>query len=447
MIKKILSYGFIEGIAKGLNKLILLLLPFFLGTSDFGKVGLILSIETLLPFITLLGFERAILRFYSDRNKIENFDRTLNISVNIAHLLIFVLLIILYLFNIKELFGLKIIPDLVILLVLVYLQGINQLVLNKYRVKEEHRKYFKSRLFLQISKFLLVLVLVYYTKSYIGYLIGGIIVALLTNLLFRNKSETKKEQKFDNKTFNYLFLFSWPFIFHGIAVNLLGNADKFVLEKYLTLNDVGKYTFVYSLGSMMAFGFIGISVYLEPIIYKSDLKKREKLINDYILYGSIISLILFSIISVFSQYFLGYIYKKDYSTVAYLIPLIAISFIVYPYYLTANYRMIYEKKTKQIAILSILTCILNIGLNFILVPKYGLFASVLVTFISYFIQALVFTYISYNKKITRQITEVLMLGITFFIFIIYNMNYFVMIGVFLFYISYLLYIKKMQYDK
>ncbi|WP_419870097.1 oligosaccharide flippase family protein [Chryseobacterium sp. CT-SW4] len=446
MLKKILSYGFVEGIAKGLNKLILLLLPFFLNTTDFGKVGLILSIETLLPFITLLGFERAILRFYSEHDTFQSFDKTLANSINISHLLVLIGLGGLYLLNIKEVLGLKIFPDLVILLILVYLQGINQIVLNKFRVKENHRKYFKSRLFLQIGKFVLVLALVYYTKSYLGYLIGGIIVALITNLLFNVKSTKKSPQKFSSKTFNYLFLFSWPFIFHGMAVNLLGNADKFILERYLTLSDVGQYTFVYSLGSMMAFGFIGISVYLEPIIYKSDIKQREKLINDYILYGSVISVILFSIISIFSQYFLGFIYKKDYANVAYLIPLIAISFIVYPYYLTANYRMIYEKKTRQIAVLSILTCIFNIVLNFILIPKYHLFASVLVTYISYFIQALIFTYISYEKKMTRQMLEILILGILFFSFIIFKINYFIMILVFLFYIGYLFYIKKIQYD-
>ncbi|NGM67223.1 oligosaccharide flippase family protein [Sphingobacterium sp. SGR-19] len=425
MLKRILSYGFIEGVAKGLNKLILLLLPFILGTIDFGKVGLILSIETLLPFITLLGFERVILRFYSQHDEFKNFDRTINIAINIAHFLVLCFLIIAYIYGVRDIFGLYVFPDLFLLLILVYLQGTNLLVLNKLRVQGLHSKYFGARLFLQIGKFLLVFLLVYFTESYIGYLIGGILIAFITNIVFRVTGSTTITQKFDSVTFKNLFAFSWPFIFHGLATNLLGNGDKFIIEKYLTLFEVGQYTFVYSIGSMMVFGFVGISVYLEPLIYKATVEKKEKYLNDYLLYGTAISTILYFCINIFSHYLMDYFYSNSYRDVAYLIPLIAISFVVYPYYLTANYRMIYDKRTKRIAFLSILTCLLNIGLNFLLIPKFGLYASVLVTFISYVTQALLFTYISVGGRIERQVLEVVVISLSFYLCMFFNAHYLV----------------------
>lgn len=447
MLKKILSYGAVEGIAKGLNKLILLLLPFFLITEEFGKVGLIISIETLLPFFTILGFERVILRFYSEAHKYPHIDKTINVALNYSHFLVLILLGFSYLLGFRQFFGLELFPDLILLVILVYLQSLNMIVLNKFRVAEKHKDYFKSRLFLQVGKFLLVILLIYITKSYLGYLYGGIIIAVITNIIFRIQSAQTDRQKFDLPTFKYFFNFSWPFIFHGISLNLLGNADKFILENYLSLKEVGQYTFIYSIGSMMVFGFVGISIYLEPIIYKSDEKKREDYIQDYIFYGTLIFTVLFFITSLFSNYFVQYIYSSDFSSVSYLIPLIAISFVLYPYYLTANYRLIYDKKTKKIAIFSVLTCVLNIGLNFLLIPIYGLFASVFITYISYFIQALVFNFISNGSKFTRQSFEIIVIGVLFFILILYKISFYIITVILILFIGYIFYLKqRKRYD-
>lgn len=410
MLKKILSYGFVEGIAKGLNKLVLLLLPFFLDTVSFGKVGLLVSLETLLPIITLLGFERAILRFYSFKTDIKCFDKTINVSVNLSHLACLILLLVLYLTGVKSLFSLDIFPDLLLLLVLVYFQSNNLLILNRLRVNEEHKKYFKSRLVLQIGKFVFAIALVYLMESYLGYLVGGIITTFLVNIFYKVKSLKQEKETFEKSTFKYLFAFSWPFIFHGIAINLLGNADKFVLERYLSLAEVGQYTFVYSIGSMIVFGFVGISVYLEPLIYKADQVKKEKYLKDYLIYGNSIFLVFFFIILFVSHYVIDLFYATNYTEVAYLIPLIAVAFVLYPYYLVANYRMIYDKKTKLIAVFSILSCFLNIGLNILLIPIIGLYASVLVTFISYFVQALMFTLVA-TKKLTMDSIEISVLGL------------------------------------
>lgn len=441
MLKKILSYGFVEGIAKGLNKLVLLLLPFFLDTVSFGKVGLIISLETLLPIVTLLGFERAILRFYSFKADIKCFDKTINVSVNLSHLLCFIVLGLLYLFGIRSLFSLDIFPDLILLLVLVYFQSNNLLILSRLRVSEKHREYFKSRLILQVGKFLLIIGFIYLTKSYLGYLIGGIVITAIVNLTFKIKAIGQERQIFNKETFKYLFAFSWPFIFHGIAINLLGNADKFVLERYLSLAEVGQYTFVYSIGSMIVFGFIGISVYLEPLIYKADEIKKEKYIKDYLIYGNIIFLFFFFLIMFISHFVIDKFYTGSYLEVSYLIPLISLAFVLYPYYLTANYRMIYDKRTKLIAVLSIASCILNIGLNIVLVPRIGLYASVLVTFISYFVQAFLFTLMAV-KRFNIDLLEILIIGILFILFLGFRLDLFYFVILLLTYSAYLYLIKR-----
>lgn len=420
-----MSYGFVEGIAKGLNKLILLLLPFYLGTADFGKVGLIIGLETLLPFITLLGFERVILRFYSEQNNFKDFNKTINIAVNATHIFALAIFIILFFIGSKELFGLKVYPDIILIIILVYVQGKNSIILNKLRVSENHSKYFKTRLFLQIGKFLLILLLIFLFKSYIGYLVGGIIISLITNIIFREKDQNYKTEKFNKSTFNYFFLFSWPFIFHGLSMNLLGNADRFILQKFLSLNEVGLYTFAYSIGSMIVFAYIGVSVYMEPVIYKAKSSvSKEHLLSKFVFFAVSLGSIAYLAVAIASTYFISSIYPNYQSVVRY-IPLIALAHLLFPYYLTSNYRMIYEKRTMLIAMTSIITSIINITLNFWLIPIYGIFAAVLVTFISYFIQAAGFVFVSNSFKFTKELLEIAMLSVVIYSGVYFDIDYYI----------------------
>ena len=52
MLKKILSYGGLEAVAKGLNRSLFLILPLFLPISIYGKVGIIAAAELLLPMLS-----------------------------------------------------------------------------------------------------------------------------------------------------------------------------------------------------------------------------------------------------------------------------------------------------------------------------------------------------------------------------------------------------------
>lgn len=424
MLRKILSYGFVEAIAKGLNKLILLLLPFFLISEDFGKIGLIISIETLLPLITLLGFERVILRFYAYKDNYPNLDKTISKSILYTHLFVFSLFLLLGGIGVESFLGLAIKFDWLLIIILVYLQGVNSLVLNKLRVNESHVEYFKARLFLSIGKFVLIIAIVFFSKNYTSYLFGGILIAFLSNVIFKVNNVSINEI-YDKKTFKTIFLFSWPFIFHGISMNLLGNADKFIIDKFLTLNDVGLYTFAYSIGSMVVFAYIGVSIYLEPIIYKSknDIEKELLLKKfNFIALGS--GLISYFFICIASFYIIPIFYDDTYVSIVSFIPHIALAHLLFPYYLSANYRMVYDKKTLNIALASIISCLISIGLNFFFIPIYGLYAAVIVTILSYLLQALGFVFVSNKYRFTLELIEILMLSIILLIGVFYDIHFF-----------------------
>lgn len=423
MLKKIFSYGIVEGVTKGLNKLILLLIPIFISTEDFGKLGLIVSIETLIPLVSFLGFDRAIIRLYNEKVKFPGFLSSILKPIRLFHL-IFLLLTAFFIFiGFSNIFGIKLYPDILLLILLVYLQGLNLLYFNILRVEEKHNLYFKGRLLLQILKILFVLGLLVISKNYLAYLVGSILSALITNQIFKSKISRTENNSFNSKTLKSIFSFSWPFVFHGVALNLLGNVDKFIIERYMSLKAVGLYTFAYSIGSMISFAYIGISVYLEPIIYKEDdNEKRRILLDKFNFYALISGLLAYSILTILSIYVLPQIYGDSFNSVYGFIPMIALCYLIYPFYLSSNYRMIYSKNSKLIAIVSSISCLINISLNIWLVPIYGLYSAVLVTIISFIFQALGFILISNKFKYSSDFVKALILSCYLALSIAYNFN-------------------------
>lgn len=414
MIKKILSYGFVEGIAKGINKLTLLILPLILvSVVDYGKIGLLVSVEVMLPLLLMLGLERAVLRFYSKSNDFKNFSKTIFLTILSTHLLFGILLGLSYSMGYRAFFGLNVFPDLILMLIMVYFQSVNLVSLNMMRVDENHNQYFKSRLFMLISKFLLVILFIYIFKSFIGYLVGSIISAVLVWLFFSGKKQKwyYREENFNRGTFLTLFAFSWPFIFHGISANLIGNADKFILQGILSMKEVGIYTLAYSFGSMITFAYTGITIFIEPMIYKEeDDEKREILLNKFVFAGLIFGLVAYIILLLSSVFILPAFYKTDYSEGFRLIPMIAAAYLVIPFYFKANYILVYKKKSLTVAIISVVNALLNIGLNIILIPKYGFHAAVLTTVVCYAFQALIFVFVANNYKINKDFIYSLFLG-------------------------------------
>ena len=122
------------------------------------------------------------------------------------------------------------------------------------------------------------------------------------------------------------------------------------------------------------------------------------------------------------DYLLPVFYNQELSVGFYIIPLLSSAFLLQPFYLKANYTMIYEKRTITIAIISVLCCLFNIILNFIFIPKYGILAAVYLTFISNFLQYAIFVLIANEFRIKGDFIELVFLGICIWIVIYFMLN-------------------------
>ena len=222
----------------------------------------------------------------------------------------------------------------------------------------------------QILKFIIVIGLALLLKNNLSYLLGVFFALIITVLININEFKSLINFKFNSKTFKFLILFCWPFVFHTIANNLLGNVDRFIFEKYLTLEDVGIYTFGFSVASSLSFALKGANVYLEPQIYLKAQMIKLKNYGTISIFTLICGCFGFIMLNLFAEYVILEYFQK-YSSSLSIIPIIAIAHIFLPFYYSSNYSLVAEKKTFSVAKVSIISAIMNVAFILLFLQYMG----------------------------------------------------------------------------
>ena len=129
----------------------------------------------------------------------------------------------------------------------------------------------------------------------------------------------------------------------------------------------------------------GLAIALPKYFYKdittfSAIKMRNKLVFIYTLLALLVSFIVASLISLDRQY-IGFL---DESVIVFSV-FIWISIGIYLLGLTQLYSLylFYHRKTKHIAVVSFSCALLNVILNFLMIPDYGILGAAIATVISY----------------------------------------------------------------
>lgn len=386
MIKKLFSYASAEVVAKGLNWATIAVLPLIISTSEYGQVGLLVAIEGLLSMVLLVGQEKAVLRF---QNQVDYDVYGYTMKIAAFTFLIAVGGIVIAGCFADSLFGVKLFPDLFILLISIFFFNAIRLKMALARINDDTRVFWISRLTYQGAKFLAVVALSYLLGSATGYIYGCFLAAILASgLLFLPSKQISVPQlkafSFD-KNIKFLILFGWPFIFHALSGNILSYADRFFIEGYLNKTELGVYTFAYTIGSSLTFLFVAISAYFEPLVYKhaSDQTKYKKILRVY--YKALIGASCFY--AVFLIIFFNWYTKKflsaDFQEGIGILYIIIAAHLINPLYLIANFELTIYNATKLVAISTLIAGLINILFNILLIPRMGVAGAAYSTLISY----------------------------------------------------------------
>ena len=410
-LKKILQHSSIYLIGNlGIKLLGLILIPFYtnvqyLTSEDFGALSLL---EATLQLITgILGFaiSQGLTRWYWDK---KNKDKQKSMFFT-AFSFLFVISIfsISFLLSQSENISILIFNNLNYIFVLkltiitAVFKIINGLTLTLLKLQSKSFKYMIIQMSsLIISLFIIIYELVYLKKGleaiWSGFLVAeffifiSLVFFVIKNITFR----------FEFKILKGMLIYGYPLMLTSIAGIILLTTDRYMLNSTEGLVDTGKYSLGFKFANTLKV-LISTSLFsaITPYLMKKiNENKNQRYYSKIMTYTSFVfimgllglSLFSFEIINMFTN---SIIYIDSVG----IVTIISFSLLFELIRINSNIGLIIVKGTKIIGLLTLITGIINICLNYLLIPLWNIYGAAFATLFSQFL-FLIFTYILSQKK-------------------------------------------------
>ncbi len=239
----------------------------------------------------------------------------------------------------------------------------------------------KSIVFLAIS---IVITLMLKEKRYYGKAWGRLIVefGLFCYAIFYIFKISRV--RFNFRYIKYSMVFGIPIVFHLLSAYVLKSFDQVIINQLIGNRETGLYSFAYRIGMIQNIITMGALKAWQPIFYDKMNNRKypdiERLARKY----SILVYLLALVLVLFSREIVMLMADPEYYASLEVVPVVVISFVfLFLYTMYVNYCH-YYKKTYLIAIITVVAGGINIGLNYLLIPRFGYLAAAWTTLISYF---------------------------------------------------------------
>jgi O-antigen/teichoic acid export membrane protein len=400
-----------------------LLLPVYteyMSIDDFGVVNSMQTLSGILIIVITLALDRSLARIYYDyRTEKEKMDFLGTIFISLVFIGIIGTSVCFFSADLLA----KLFPKIpfypyyaysIVYTFLLLLTSFSQMIA---QVKQN------SVQFMFISLTLLVFtacsnltLIVKYNLGALGYVKGMVIGSILIIpfvLYYINKSI--------NYSFNSFYLkaaitFSIPLLPSLLSSWVLNMSDRVFINNYFTESDVGIYSLGYRLASIITFFGSALFMAYNPLFFdianRNELSETDKKARLYKINKGIILIIGILGLSLLSgsDIILKLFFKKEYLVSYNYISIFALSFIISAISGLLNVMAYQSKKTKLVALIIITCATLNVLLNYMLIPKFGVYFAAInslicttVNFILIFFLAKSSFYVEFNWKILSLI--------------------------------------------
>jgi O-antigen/teichoic acid export membrane protein len=170
--------------------------------------------------------------------------------------------------------------------------------------------------------------------------------------------------------------FGLPLVPHAFAGWLIGYADRYVLQIFRTSAEVGLYSLAYSIGMGMSVIAMAVNMAWVPTFY--DLASSEdgakKLPRLTTVYAGVITVFGVAFLLV-SHELTQLLATRAYWGAASIAPIVVAGYYVQAMYFVTSTPMFFMKRTRLLAITSCLAAAVNVVANFLLVPRWGMYAA------------------------------------------------------------------------
>ncbi|UCB56939.1 MAG: oligosaccharide flippase family protein [Candidatus Omnitrophota bacterium] len=182
--------------------------------------------------------------------------------------------------------------------------------------------------------------------------------------------------------------YSLPIIPHILSIYIYMYSDRLILQRFVPLSEIGIYSIADTFACILLIIVNATTTAYNFRFLRIGVEDRSKAQEER---RKFIEIWWFGIMVIFMGYLLlsNYVVKlmtqpSFYPSIA-LIPILAIAYIFRGLYCFGANNLFFLEKTKFIPVITITAAIINVVLNLIFIPKFGIFAAAWTTVVSYFI--------------------------------------------------------------
>ncbi len=273
------------------------------------------------------------------------------------------------------------------------------------RMREKAKEYmFLSMSLLLVSIAFTIIEVVVLERGAYGMMEATLLSSLLSLVVYYSYNKQYFILSFDYSYVKEPLLFSLPLIIHSLSNFIFMYSDRIILEKYvpitITLGAIGLYALADKVAFVMKTLVNQINEAYVPHFYKTYKKNPELAIQEsYKTSAIVVALVTFSIVVValFSEEIVRMAFTKDYYAVWPMIPLLCTSFLFRALYNFSTMCIVYQKKTWYITFTTLCAAVVNIIVNFTLIPIIGIYGAIFATVAAFFTTFLVIRI--FSKKV------------------------------------------------
>lgn len=428
-IKVIAKVGFLYMIGtlfyRGISFLMIPIYSRILDTREYGIVNTYtswVSVITIILSLTLyMGIRAAFIDYEDETEKVVSSVVTFTVLYSIVVSFFGILAVSLLNINVNR-----------TLVLCCLIQSAYNAILNDYLTFLMMKKNYQLRLIFMVLPELFVnivsvvaILFFYSSEKYMGRIVPGTVVYGCFTLMMLILIYLKAKPNLSKEYLSYCMRISLPLVVHGFSLYILNQSDRIMITSLRNPSETGIYSLVYNIGmlsSAISYALEGLWIPWFTRHMKMGDRKHIRFYADK--YTKFMNGIMCVIVMV-SPEIMKILSPKEYWEGYVIVPAIVISnFFIFVYTLYVNVEH-YYKKTKFIAVNTLIAALCNFTLNYIFIPTHGYVAAAYTTLFSYFISLIMHAQYSNRlerglyaiRPLIRYLLETLVVIMLYYIFI------------------------------
>jgi O-antigen/teichoic acid export membrane protein len=362
--------------------------------AEYGYWALFASISAFLVAMAVSGFGSAVLRFYpayKARSALQIFISTLGVSIGIS-IIVIAGASFLFLFFFKDFLPPALVQLFPLIILIFVAQSIFSVFIALMRAQEHSGSFTIFQLISSYGGLVVGLLLVVFLGFRVDGLLWGTFIALVVTLPFLIFLTTRgvgfHPQHFLLDDALQLWQYAWPLTLGNVAMWGLRVSDLFIISYFRPEREVGLYSVSYNISAksielLVALFLLSVSPLVYSIWEGEGRESTEKILTVVTRVYLILCLPAAVGLSVLSFPFVALLTSPDYYEGSNIVGFVVFSSFAWGLSNIAMMGLAIKKQARRLAANQIAAVAVHIGLQLLLVPRFGYVAAAVSTLVGY----------------------------------------------------------------